>query len=139
RLVHTHHTWRARSQIYEWYILNRSLSREHKIVQLGPFDHLTSLHRNDCAGIHQFHCNSIYLQILREAEEKLQTRNTSRAEQLYLQCLNYHPSTPEPYLGIVRCALINGEAHRALDWMSRLFRETYDRVAIEPDPVEWAY
>lgn len=137
-LVHERHSWSSRTQIYDWFLLHRSMRPGQRIIQPGPFAQLTLV---DDAQATNGHVSSggPYSSLLRQAADLLEAGDHPRSERAYLQCLNYHDSAPEPYLGVALCALHRGDAPRALEWLHRLLHELDDCMRADPDPVEWAY
>lgn len=139
-LVRSRHTVKHRSQIRQWYELQRNLRTREVIVQPNPFEPLQVT--NNCADsqLPPVISDGEHLQLLREGDEKLIAGKYEQAEKLYTRCWNYIPWMPEPQLRIAICRLCQGDAKGALAWVSEPLRVTLgDFESDEPDPVEWAY
>jgi len=136
-LVHERHTWKSRDQIFQWFTANRTLRPGQKIVQAGPFGRLTAIEGG--RATHHAIATGHYRSLLAQARGECAAGAYGRAEALFLRCMNYHATAPEPYLGLAICALNRGDAERARQWLDRLIYELDDCQVADPDPVEWAY
>lgn len=138
-LVHERHTWANRDQIFQWFAAHQALRPGQRIVQLGPFGALTAVDGEGGAGNGHVSAAGPYRSLLAQAGDQCAAGAFARAEPLFLRCMNYHPTAPEPYLGLAICALNRGDADRARQWLERLIYELDDCQVADPDPVEWAY
>lgn len=140
RLVHERHTYAHRDQIRQWFDLHRTLRPGQKIVQPDAFSPLRIVDAASGAVNGQFHAGALDRVLLREAEAKLAAGAVGEAEALYRRCLNYHATTPEPILGLARCALRRGDAREALRLTARLIDNAMNgHGAQDPDPVQWSH
>ena len=140
RLVHERHTYAQRDQIRQWFDLHRALRPGQKIIQPDPFGPLQTVDAASGAVNGHFRSGALDRNLLRQAEEKFAAGAIGQAEAFYLRCLNYHATTPEPILGLARCALRRGDAREALRRTAQLIDNALnDHGAQDPDPVQWSY
>ena len=139
-LVHTRHTFKQRDQIFQWFLLNKNLKTEEKIIQLSPFEPLQVVRKSEIFNNRPIVCDGIHLKILKEANQKLQEGDFIFAEKLFLRCLNYISWMPEPKLGLSLCYLFTGSPRKAMELLSDLIQTSLlFYKALEPDPIAWAY
>ncbi|MEJ0038434.1 MAG: glycosyltransferase [Gammaproteobacteria bacterium] len=137
-LVHSRHTARQRSQIYDWYRLKRAVGPDQRVIQPGPFEPLRLAESGSRAHQHAI-SSGPERTLLREGYRHLTAQQYAEAERCFIRCLNYH-FIPEPLLGLARCRLASGRPREALTDLARLIhRELGFHHAIDPDPVEWAW
>jgi len=140
KLVRSRHTMEQRDQLFQWFTLNRNLRSDQKIIQTGAFGDLCVV--NKSSGIQSAHIigNGLDRALLREGDDKLWAGRYGEAETLYLRCVNYYHSTPEPRLRLAICNLNQGRPADALHWLAEPIKHTLEAYhAPDPDPVEWAY
>jgi hypothetical protein len=140
RLVSSRHTLAHRNQIYEWFMLHRTLKPTHKIVQLNPFDAPVVVERS--SGRHSEHVrsNGRHLRLLSEGDARLWRGEYEAAQDLYRACINHMRWMPEPKLRMALCSLYIGDADAAIAWLEQPIRFVLEKYgAADPDPVEWAY
>ena len=70
-LVHAHHTFKQRNQIYQWYKLNKILKPHQKIAQLNPFKDLEVIDTKNDKKDTCIKCNGLHLRLLRKGESKI--------------------------------------------------------------------
>ncbi|ANM13344.1 MULTISPECIES: glycosyltransferase [unclassified Rhizobium] len=139
-LVHSRHTLNHRAQIYQWFILNRSLKPGEKIVQPGPFADLIKVERISQRGSIHVVGEAGDRALLKQGDLCLEQGRVEEAKNFYVRCLDYVSYLPEAKLRLAICALRDGEADRAYDLLANLVKiTTIDYGATDPDPVEWAY
>jgi hypothetical protein len=139
-LVRARHTLKQRSQIRVWLDLQSLRTSTERIVQPNPFGPLmlvpASVWRRNAA----IAGNGAHLRALQEGNRQRLARRYKAAAQLYATCLNYMQWLPEARLGLAACALEEGDARSALDWLQPSVSYVLDEYgAADPDPVEWAY
>ncbi|GBE90406.1 glycosyltransferase/tetratricopeptide repeat domain-containing protein [Nostoc cycadae WK-1] len=140
QLVHTHHTFKQRDQIYQWFNLQKHRQSHQKIIQTSPFGSLSIVEKS--SGIQSSHIigNGLILEILRQGDEKLWAGEYAVAESAYLKCVNHIYWMPEPKLRLAICHLYQGDAKTAYHWITQPIQYTLEEYkALDPDPVEWAY
>lgn len=138
-LVHARHTARQRTQIFDWYRLQRARNSGQRIVQPGPFEPLQLV--NADAGPAHTHVISGGTDrgLLHEGYRSLHRRRFLDSQRSFVSCLNYH-LIPEPLLGLALCSLWMGRPEQALSELSKLITiELEEHHAADPDPVEWAW
>lgn len=136
-LVHSRHTMQHRSQIHDWYLLNRQRQDGEFIVQPDPFARLqlaaAPLKRQ---WVHE---DRRQLSLLREGDEAFGRGDTATAARSYRQCASFVRYMPEPRLRMALCHLQCGEARHALSIVKSLLQfELLSYRARDPDPVEFA-
>jgi hypothetical protein len=139
-LVHEKHTFKNRNEIYQWYILNKTIKPSERIVQISPFELLQVVEKS--TGVCSSHVNGegLHLKLLKQGDEKLQTKQYAEAERFFLECLNYIPWMPEPKLRLAICTLYNGDSKKALNLVLTPIQINFSMYkAYTPEPVEWAY
>lgn len=139
RLVHERHTFGHRDQIRQWFDLHHQLRPGQKIIQPDPFAPLRIIEAP--AGVSNGHFRSGARDriLLDEAEAELAAGAVAKAEALFRRCLNYHATTPEPILGLARCALRRGDAREGLRLAAQLIDNAMNgHGAQDPDPVQWS-
>ncbi len=139
RLVHTRHTMKQRSQLFQWFTLQQRIGPNETVVQPGPFDDLVVVDR--ARGLKNGFVTRDGLDrvLLRQGDAHLCARRYRDAAGLYRRCLNYYPMS-EPKLRLAIANLYMGRADEALQWTIEPLSYTIGRSkAIDPDPVEWAY
>lgn len=137
-LAHSRHTMTQRSQIREWYDLNRKLVPGETIVQDGPAGGL----RIVPAGARQANCHVVSggldRSLLRQGWELMGADRIGAAKTLFLRCLN-HAFMPEALVGLAYCQLLEGDCEGSktgIDgWLDVTFRRYGSKA---PDPVAWA-
>jgi hypothetical protein len=141
QLVHSHHTFKQRDQIFQWFNLNKIIKPGQKIVQNNPFGSLTLVEENSGIKNAQIISNTLDKILLYQGDEKLWTGQYDEAESLHLCCLNsLIQMLPEPKLRLAICSLYKGNAQQALSWILQPIECILIlNKASEPDPVEWAY
>ncbi|MBB6223389.1 glycosyltransferase family protein [Rhizobium leguminosarum] len=139
-LVHSRHTLKHRAQIYQWFMLNRSLRSGEKIVQPGPFDDLIKVESISQRGSVHVVGAAGDRALLKQGDLFLEQGRVEEAKDCYARCLDYVSYLPEAKLRLAICALRDGDADRAYDLLVNLIKITMiDYGASDPDPVEWAY
>jgi hypothetical protein len=136
-LVHSRHTMKHRSQIHDWFLLNRRRQDGEFIVQPDPFARL----KLDAAPLQRqwVHEDRRQLTLLREGDEAFTRGDTALAAQSYRQCASFVRYMPEPRLRMALCHLQQGEAPRALQIVKGLLHFTLlSYGARDPDPTEFA-
>jgi tetratricopeptide (TPR) repeat protein len=139
-LVHSRHTLNHRAQIYQWFMLNRSLRSGEKIIQPGPFDDLIKVERISQRGSIHVVGEAGDRALLKQGDLFLEQGRVEEAKNCYVRCLDYVSYLPEAKLRLAICALRDGDADRAYDLLVNLVKITMiDYGATDPDPVEWTY
>jgi tetratricopeptide (TPR) repeat protein len=139
-LVHTKHTLRQRSQIYDWYVLNKKIRANQKIIQENPFGALELVNTSDFGSVKYIKGNGINLDLLSQADAKMKEASLDEAEALYAKCLDLIYWMPEPKLKIAICYLLKGRPDRAYEYLIEPIENNLGKYkAAQPDPVEWAY
>ena len=139
-LVHSNHTLKQRSQIYDWYVLNKNITADQKIIQTNPFGPLELQDNRNLLRPAYIKGNGINQNLLREADRELMEGNFGQAEALYVKCLDLIYWMPEPKLKIAICNLLRGTPDRAYNYLIEPIENNLGRYgASQPDPVEWAY
>jgi len=139
-LVHARHTLNHRPQIHQWFLLNRGLRSDEKIVQPGPFGDLTKVERISEQGSIHIVGEASDRASLRKGDLLLEQGRVREAKDCYARCLDYVSYLPEAKFGLAICALREGDADRAYDLLVNLVTITMiEYGAADPDPVEWAY
>ncbi|MBV8882463.1 MAG: glycosyltransferase family 1 protein [Chroococcidiopsidaceae cyanobacterium CP_BM_RX_35] len=139
-LVHSKHTFRQRSQIFDWFNLNDNLESMQIIIQTNPFDPLVIKDRS--SGDKNVHINSggLVLKLLQEGDKALFSGRWHEAETIYLECANYIGWMPEPKLRLALCNLYGGKAKSAYHLIEYLINyQIQEYGALDPDPVELTY
>jgi Glycosyl transferases group 1 len=136
-LVHSRHTMKHRSQIHDWFLLNRRRQDGELIVQPDPFARLelaaAPLKRQ---WVHE---DRRQLTLLREGDEAFARGETASAAQSYRQCASFVRYMPEPRLRMALCHLQRGEAPHALQIIKGLLHfNLLSYRARDPDPIEFA-
>jgi hypothetical protein len=138
-LVQSLHTLKQRSQIYQWFMLNKEIAGNQKIIQSNPFGPL-EIKISLAPTTEYIKGNGLDMQLLQEADKKLREGKYEEAERLYLRCLNYIYWMPEPKLKLAICHLMQGKSDTAYDWLIEPIQNNLGKYkASNPDPVEWAY
>jgi hypothetical protein len=139
-LVMSRHTNKHRSQVLQWFSLQKSLRDHQRIVQANPFGPLEVVDHADSLDRPYFVSGGTHLQLLREGDEKLWAGDYAEADKLYLKCANYIQYMPEPKFRLALCSLYKGDAKKAFRWIVQPLHFTLaEYKAADPDPVEWAY
>ena len=110
-LVHSRHTLKCRSQIFEWFRLQRNLKAGQRVIQNNPFDPLTI---TDTATSQIIPSGNMHLSVMEEGDTLLARKEYKRANELYLQGLHYYRYMPEALLRLAICALHRGMPKDAL-------------------------
>jgi hypothetical protein len=140
QLVQSRHTLKQRDQIFQWFILNKHLKSNQKIVQVNPFKPLNIVENSTGFKNTYIVSDSLHLKLLRQGDEKLWAGKYDEAEVLYLKCLNCIPWMSEPKLKLTICNLYKGNVENALDWIIKPIQYNLSSYkAVDPDPIEWAY
>lgn len=138
-LVHSRHTAAQRSQIHDWFVLNKGLAANERIVQSGPFGALQLV--DAASQTHSGHIESpgAHLGLLSQGKAHLADGDVTRAMAAFSRCLDYVDYMPEPQLQLAICQLRLGNAATALSWITQPIEFTLASYqALDPDPVEWA-
>jgi tetratricopeptide (TPR) repeat protein len=140
QLVHSSHTYRQRSQILEWFVLNGRLKQNERIVQRNMFGSLGVVSKRSGQRNLTLLSDGQHLALLNLGDSELEKGDYEAAEIQYLKCLSFIPYMPEAKLRIALCDLYRGMATRAMAQLESLLRITLAEYgAIDPDPVEWGY
>jgi hypothetical protein len=140
KLVMSRHTNKHRSQIFQWYMLQKKLTNGRRIVQPNPFGDLALVESATMPTRPYAVSGAHHLALLREGDEKLQAEDYAAAESLYLKSANYITYMPEPKVRLAVCQLYMGKAATALSWIAQPLQFTLAQYkAADPDPVEWTY
>src|SRR5262249_18495284 len=110
RLVHARHTMKQRSEIFQWYTLNKNRRPGERVIQVMPFAPLTTVPEIEASRHFHVSCNGVHLQLLHQANAERLDGKYDEAEKLYLKCLNYLRWLPEANLGLAICNLHRGNA-----------------------------
>jgi hypothetical protein len=138
-LVHSRHTLQNRPQIHQWFMLNKDLRPNEKIVQEGPFGDLIKVDGACGRESVRVACAARDRSVLAQADACLAQDRIEEAERLYARCLDYVSYLPEARFGLARCALHRGDADRACKLVAELIEiTTVEYGAADPDPVEWS-
>jgi hypothetical protein len=141
-LVHTRHTMRNRSQIYDWVRLRKQASAAGaRIVQPDPFGALV-LQPTGSEQPRSLHVQGrgAHLVAIAETVRRLDTGPFEAAVPMVEQCRQMAPNMPEVALLQAYCDLQSGHAAQALEAIVRLLKTTLNASeSTPPDPVEWAY
>ena len=138
-LAHERHDISNRSQIWQWFELERRRRPGETILQQNPFGDLV-LGRNGVARkpVTYMAPPSRDGRLLLRATDSLGHGRLGAAMDDFAEVLNQHLE-PEASLGLARCYLRIGEPALARDLVWRLIdRAMSFHGASTPDPVEWA-
>lgn len=139
-LVQTNHTLKQRSQIYDWYLLNKKITANQKIVQTNPFGPLELANNSQTLCTEYIKGNGINQKLLSQADAKLSEGSLDEAEGLYSECLRLVYWMPEPKLKLAICNLLKGNPNVAYDYLIEPIENNLGKYgASQPDPIEWAY
>jgi tetratricopeptide (TPR) repeat protein len=138
-LVRTRHTVKQRSQIREWYELNKLLKPGQKIVQTGWFEPLQIVDEYTSTRNWRPISSGTDRNLLQRGDELLLADNYDEAGVLYKQCLEYVAYMPEPKLRIALCCLYKGEPIDAYLWLGQNIKLVQSWNGLDPDPIEWGY
>lgn len=140
RLVHSRHTLSQRSQILQWYLLNRQRAPHQKIVQTDPFAPLALVGEATAHTSPPLIGDSPDRALLKQGDARLWQGEIEAAQLCYRQCLHYVHYLPEARFRLALSSLHIGDAANALAGLTMLIETTLvDYGAADPDPVEWAY
>lgn len=140
RLIAERHSMTQRSQILQWFMLQKTAGASKRIVQPNPFGSLTLLDGRSARGTVRAELTGLHLTLVNKGNSELSKGNYELSQQLYEKCLSYMQLLPEARLGLAICALHKGDPKRARDLTLELVQYTISEYkAAEPDPVEWAY
>ncbi|MBI1171368.1 glycosyltransferase [bacterium] len=139
RLVHDRHTMQQRSQIREWYDLNRMLKAGQRIRQPGPFAPLCIVEAAGWRGHGHLVGRGLDRLALQRAAGLMAADDSAGARDALQTALDYVPYLPEAHLGLALCDLVEGHPEAALPRLARSIETTLvDYGAATPDAVEWA-
>lgn len=140
KLVHSYHTLKQRNQILQWYVLNKHLKYNEKIVQTNPFQSLKVVHKLSNFKNISLCTKGLHLYHLEEGDRRLALGQYIEAEVSYFKSLGYIGWMSEPKLKLAICNLYSGKPKNALRWIMQPIQNQLGQYgAVEPDPVEWAY
>ena len=140
QLAHSRHAMQNRSQMLQWFNLQKDLKPNQRIIQGNPFEQLFIVQKD--SGIKTAHIisNGLHLTLLRQGDELLMRGKYDDAERCYLKCISYMRWMPEPKLRMAICNLYKGNAKQALTWLDEPINFIlFQYKSADPDPVEWAY
>ncbi|MFZ4536446.1 glycosyltransferase family protein [Propionivibrio sp.] len=140
-LVHTMHTMRARSQIYDWLSLYRQAPPGARIVQPNPFARLV-LQQKDQQDLQTLHVEGggRYLRLLSEAGSHINAGRLELAIPLIEECKRIAPCMPDIDFFEAYCNLQGGKPAQALQDLVRMLKASLgSSETTPPDPIEWAY
>jgi hypothetical protein len=138
KLVRSKHLLANRDQIYQWFMLQRGLAADQKIVQQGPFRSLVAVPKKSTIKNSHVTVNGVDRELLQLGDEKIEARKYSEAKHLFLRCLNYH-SMAEPCIRLALTCLLEGDSEGAHSWCSKQIKVSLGQYNdLTPDPVEWA-
>jgi Glycosyl transferases group 1 len=140
RMVHSRHTLKQRDQIYQWFILQKTLQPDQRIIQPNPFEPLQIVEKS--SGVRTGHVISqgMHRTLLQQGDEKLWNGAYEGAEDFYRRCATYMLWMPEPKLRLALCSLYRGNPKLALARIEEPIGFVLCMYkARDPDPVEWAY
>jgi tetratricopeptide (TPR) repeat protein len=139
-LVQTRHTLKQRSQIFEWYSLNKNLAPNQKIIQPGLFEPLRLVEKSSNDINSHIVSNGLITILLKKGDEQLAMGEIDEAEKSYLACLQYISWMSEPKLKLAICNLFKGDVDKALEWIREPIHNSLGNFdSSEPDPIEWTY
>ncbi|GHA48893.1 hypothetical protein GCM10007103_32180 [Salinimicrobium marinum] len=139
-MVHRHHTMKQRDQIYQWFVLQKELRSDQRIIQEGPFGALKVVQRLSREKTLHISGIGIHLECLRQGNLSFQEGNYDEAIARYKECEHMIPWMSEAKLNLTRCFLKKGEPRKALETILNPIQANLGSYgAHEPDPVEWAY
>jgi hypothetical protein len=140
QLVQSRHTLKQRDQLFQWFILRKTLQASERIIQVSPFEQLRVIDASTRLRTSHIISNGAHLRLLREGDHKLWRGKYEEAETDYVKCANYIPWMPEPQVRLALCNLYRGYAAAALSCILKPIHFTLvEYNAVDPDPVEWAY
>jgi len=140
QLVNSSHARRHRDQIFQWFVLQKRLLAHQKIIQAGPFTPLSIVDKSAPVRNIPIISGGEHMAALRQGDNNLWGGRYQEAERQYLKVLSYIPYMPEPKVRLCICSLYQGNANKALSWVSEPLQFTLaEYKAVDPDPVEWAY
>jgi hypothetical protein len=140
QLVHDRHTLRHRSQIREWYDLNRTLRPDQRIQQPGPFEPLRIVDAAAWRGHGHLVGRGLDRIELGRASARIRAADLVGARSAYQAALDLVPYLPEAHFGLAMCDLLEGRPDAALPRLARLIETTTTAYgAATPDSVEWAF
>ncbi|MEO6902842.1 MAG: glycosyltransferase [Bacteroidia bacterium] len=137
-LVHQNHTVKNRTEVIDWYNLNKSKKNNEKIVQPQPFKPLMLVNEKS-AVVNYTVTNTKDSLILEEADKFLFNRDYDKAlkEYIYLNdnFLNYSPDF-KIRLSLAYCG--KGDQTNALNSIYYLINyELNENEYYNPEPIEW--
>ncbi len=137
-LVHARHTMKQRDQVHQWFVLNRALTAQQRIVQADAFAPMAVVDR----ALAKFPPPSPrpQLDLLAQGDEKFRQREYVTARRFYKLSSSFVDYMPEPLLRVALCELHLGSAAQArssLELPLEFSLGSYRAAA--PDPVEWAW
>jgi tetratricopeptide (TPR) repeat protein len=139
-LVHSHHTMRQRSQILDWFNLNRTAGPNQRIVQRDPFGSLALMGEHETQPSWRVSSHNSDRSFLRKGTSYLWAGDIQRAESAFQRCLQYVSYLPEANFWLAMCSLKKGAPAEAKAYLVKnLDVALWDYGARDPDPVEWAY
>jgi hypothetical protein len=141
QLVHSRHTYKQRDQIYQWFMLHKSLKPGQKIVQPNLFEPPIVVEESYALSDSRVSSNGVHLTLFSQGEAKLWAREYFQARALFVRSSNYVPwGLPKAKFHMALCDLYMGNANAAYAWLITSVHYILARYhAIDPDPVEWAY
>lgn len=139
QFVRNCHTVKQRSQIREWYELNKVLKPGQRIVQSGWFEPLRIVDEHSQMKNHHIISGGTDRILLKQGDEHLQAGRYDEAIVLYQRCLEYVDRMPEPKLRIALAYLSKGEPINAYLWLGQNIKLIQAWNGLDPDPVEWGY
>lgn len=137
-LVHSRHTMAQRSQIREWFDLNRQLKAGETIIQDGPAGSLRIAASSARQASSHVISGGLDRVLLRKGWDAIEAGSPEVAETFFLRCLNF-AFTPEALLGLTHCRLLKGDSEGAKGTIQRWLDVTFvHHKCKDPDPVAWA-
>lgn len=136
-LVHAQHTLAQRTQVRQWFDLQRIARPGQVIDQPGPFAALRAVPAS--AARFPPAQPRPQLELLARGDAALAAGSVAAARAAYLRCSHVVDYMPEPQVRLALCALLLGRPAQALSRATRPLEFTLGTYgAADPDPVEWA-
>ncbi len=128
-LVHSRHTTAQRSQIHQWFVLQKDLAPHLRIVQKGPFGDLSVVSRKGAEFSAEIRTNKEGPDriLLRRGRESLVLGDPDAARSHFNGAVSYMPDSLEGRFGLALCDLLQGDPEGAMARV-RLARREGDRL-----------
>lgn len=138
-LVHSRHTMRNRTQIFEWFQLRQRVRSNQRIVQKSAFSSLSLVPESDTELPVSIGSSARHLMEMSDGYAALRAGQTHDARNHFLRALGYFDTLAEAKLGLAICSLLDGRPFDGIYQTAHLIKDTLARHEdVDPDPAEWA-